>query len=195
LQWARAGLECYGVDLTDAAIEVTTQRFAAEGLTSVLQRVDAETLPFPDGHFDMVYSWGVIHHSDEPQRIVAEIRRVLKPDGEFIGMFYGRYSPTVLRLWLVNALARARPWRTLSDVVWHHMENSVRRRVAPHGEYRNEGIYRPRTQEAVPGLPPRRVRAGGYCVRQALVARLSKPVFPQSLGVVCHGKGSKVRVG
>src|SRR5262245_45517619 len=86
LQWARAGCECFGVDLTDAAIAVTRKRLQTYGLDLRLQRVDAESLPFDDGTFDIVYSWGVIHHSERPEQIAREIHRVLKPGGSFIGM-------------------------------------------------------------------------------------------------------------
>lgn len=123
LQWARAGCDCYGVDLTDAGIETTRDRLACYGLQSRLQRVDAETLPFDDGFFDLVYSWGVIHHSAEPGKIVAEIARVLSPGGTFIGMLYGRHSATAFLLWLRHALVKGRPWRTPSDVIWHHVES------------------------------------------------------------------------
>lgn len=123
LQWARAGCECYGVDLTDAGIATTRERLALYGLHSNLQRVDAETLPFDDGFFDLVYSWGVIHHSAHPDQIVAEIARVLRPGGTFIGMLYGRHSMTALLLWLRHALVVGRPWRTPSDVIWNHVES------------------------------------------------------------------------
>jgi SAM-dependent methyltransferase len=123
LQWARAGCDCYGVDLTDAGIETTRERLALYGLHSTLRRVDAETLPFDDGYFDLVYSWGVIHHSAHPERIVAEITRVLRPGGTFIGMLYGRRSVTALLLWLRRAAMVGRPWRTPSDVIWHHVES------------------------------------------------------------------------
>lgn len=123
LQWARAGLDCHGVDLTDSAIKTAGARLQEYGFNSNLQRVDAETLPFPDGHFDLVYSWGVIHHSERPEAIVAEVRRVLKPGGVFIGMIYGRYSPVVFKLWVRYALLTGRPWRSFADVVWHHEES------------------------------------------------------------------------
>jgi ubiquinone/menaquinone biosynthesis C-methylase UbiE len=123
LQWARAGCECHGVDLTDAAIELTRERLALYGLRSHLQRVDAEHLPFADGDFDLVYSWGVIHHSERPDRIVAEIARVLKPGGTFIGMLYNRRSVTAWLLWARRALVVGRPWRTPADVIWHHVES------------------------------------------------------------------------
>ena len=123
LQWARAGLDCYGVDLTDEAIETTQRRLDIYGLSSNLQRIDAETLPFEDGSFDLVYSWGVIHHSEHPEKIIAEIHRVLKKGGSFIGMMYGRYSLFSLKLWVTYALLKGKPWRSFANVIWNHMES------------------------------------------------------------------------
>jgi ubiquinone/menaquinone biosynthesis C-methylase UbiE len=123
LQWARAGAECYGVDLTDAAIEATRQRLALYGLSSQLQRTDAEHLPFEDNTFDIVYSWGVIHHSERPQAIIAEIHRVLKQGGTFNGMMYHRPSLVSWELWLKYGLLRGKPFRSLKDVIWNHMES------------------------------------------------------------------------
>jgi ubiquinone/menaquinone biosynthesis C-methylase UbiE len=123
LQWVRAGAECYGVDMTDMAIETTRAHLAMYGLTSNLQRMNAEKLPFDDGVFDLVYSWGVIHHSENPEAIIDEIRRVLKPGGLFIGMMYSRHSVVTMKLWIKYGLFRAKPWRSFKDVVWHHMES------------------------------------------------------------------------
>jgi 2-polyprenyl-3-methyl-5-hydroxy-6-metoxy-1,4-benzoquinol methylase len=83
---ASAGELCHGVDLTGAAIETTCAHLAAYGLSSDLRRIDAETLPFPDVSFDVVYSWGVIHHAERSERIIVEIRRFLRPGGVFLGM-------------------------------------------------------------------------------------------------------------
>lgn len=123
LQWVRAGAECYGVDLTDTAIKTTSQHLALYGLQSHLQRIDAEELPFESNTFDVVYSWGVIHHSEHPERITREILRILKPGGVFIGMLYHRRSMVVIKLWIKYALFKGRPWRTFANLVWHHMES------------------------------------------------------------------------
>jgi len=124
LQWARVGAECHGLDLTAAAIATTRAHLSLYGFSSDLRRWDAENdLPFSTDTFDVVYSWGVIHHSKNPARIVANILRVLKPGGLFIGMIYGRRSAVVFKLWLKHALFKGRPWRRLSDVVWNHMES------------------------------------------------------------------------
>ena len=123
LQWARAGAQCFGVDLTQAAIDTTRARFAMYGFTSELQRLDAEELPFPDASFDIVYSWGVIHHSEKPEVIIKEILRVLKPGGHFVGMLYGRRSPLVFKFWVKHALLKGRPWKSFADVVWDKVES------------------------------------------------------------------------
>jgi ubiquinone/menaquinone biosynthesis C-methylase UbiE len=123
LQWARAETELYGVDLTEAAITVTKDRLSTYGLSSNLQSIDAESLPFNNEYFDVVYSWGVIHHSGNPEKIISEIHRVLKPGGQFICMLYNRISLTTLRVWFKHALLKGRPWRTLNDVLFNHVES------------------------------------------------------------------------
>jgi ubiquinone/menaquinone biosynthesis C-methylase UbiE len=124
LQWARAGAECFGVDLTDAAIETTRSHLSVHGLSSHLQRTDAESLPFPDKFFETIYSWGVIHHAEHPARIVEEIHRVLAPGGTFIGMMYGRHSLKVFKHWIWYALMRGKPWLSFKNVIANHVESA-----------------------------------------------------------------------
>src|SRR5262249_20415652 len=66
---------------------------------------------------------GVTHHSEKPECIVAEIHRVLRPGGLFLGMMYNRHSYAAFKWWVKYALLRGRPWRSLADVMWHHMES------------------------------------------------------------------------
>ena len=87
-RFARAGAKLHGIDLTPHAVEVTQRRLAMQGLSSDLCVGDAEALPFPDGSFDVVYSWGVIHHSPNTAQAAREILRVLKPGGSFRVMVY-----------------------------------------------------------------------------------------------------------
>lgn len=123
LQWARAGAICHGVDITDAAVALTKEHLGLHGFQSDLRVSDAETLPFPDESFDIVYSWGVIHHAESPARIVDEVFRVLRPGGVFVGMVYARHSVVALKLWIRHGLLKLRPLRSLRDVIWHHMES------------------------------------------------------------------------
>ncbi|MGE3715847.1 MAG: class I SAM-dependent methyltransferase [Simkaniaceae bacterium] len=123
LQWARAGAECFGVDLTEAAIKTNQKRLEAYHLSSQLKRLDGEKLPYEDQSFDVVYSWGVIHHSENPQLINNEIYRELKKGGIFMGMLYGRRSLKTLKLWVKYALFAGKPWRSFKDVIWNHVES------------------------------------------------------------------------
>src|SRR5438309_4220848 len=91
-QFAQAGADYTGVDLTDAAIELARKRFELSGLPGNFQVADAENLEFPDESFDVVYSHGVLHHTPDTARAVREIHRVLKPGGRAIVMLYHRGS-------------------------------------------------------------------------------------------------------
>ena len=74
MQWVRAGAKAYGVDLTEEAVEHAKKRLDAYGLSAEEVRVaDAENLPYPDNTFDLVYSWGVIHHTPDTIKALEEI--------------------------------------------------------------------------------------------------------------------------
>jgi ubiquinone/menaquinone biosynthesis C-methylase UbiE len=123
VQFARAGAEATGVDLTDAAIAAVGDRLALEGLEADLRVADAEELPFPDEEFDLVYSWGVLHHTPGTERALAEVRRVLKPGGEARIMLYSRRSWVALGVWLRYGLLLGRPWRTPAELLATRMES------------------------------------------------------------------------
>jgi SAM-dependent methyltransferase len=76
VQFVRAGADATGVDLTEAAVDAARARLALEGLVAHVQVADAEQLPFDDASFDLVYSYGVLHHTPDTARAIAEVRRV-----------------------------------------------------------------------------------------------------------------------
>jgi ubiquinone/menaquinone biosynthesis C-methylase UbiE len=122
--WARSGpKKLCGIDFTQRAVEFTTKRFAIEELNSVLQRGDAECLPFADKSFDLVYSWGVLHHSPDTARCVAEVARVLRPGGIARIMIYHKWSLVGMMLWCRYALLSGQPLRRLDDIYFHHLES------------------------------------------------------------------------
>jgi ubiquinone/menaquinone biosynthesis C-methylase UbiE len=55
------------------------QWLASFGLASKLAVGNAETLDFPDKQFDLVYSWGVLHHTPDAPQAISEVWHVLKP--------------------------------------------------------------------------------------------------------------------
>jgi SAM-dependent methyltransferase len=100
---AAAGARLSAVDLTPTAVELTKRRLELAGLEADVREADAESLPFADASFDFVWSWGVIHHSESTERVVAEIARVLRPGGTLAFMVYHRTSIT---FWLNYVLYR-----------------------------------------------------------------------------------------
>src|SRR5216117_2434370 len=91
-QFAKAGADYTGVDLTDAAVELAGRHFELLGLHGDFRTADAEDLDFADNTFDLVYSHGVLHHTPDTAGAVREIHRVLKPGGRAMVMLYHRGS-------------------------------------------------------------------------------------------------------
>lgn len=89
---SEAGCNLTCIDITNRAVDNTRRRLALCGLPGDVCRMDAEEMNFHDGEFDFVWSWGVIHHSAHPERILQHVYRVLKPGGEFRFMVYHRHA-------------------------------------------------------------------------------------------------------
>ena len=102
-QFARHGAIVTDVDLSQGHLQIAQENFRLRGLTGRFVHHDAESLPFDDGSFDLVYSNGVLHHTPNTAQAVAEILRVLKPGGRVIVMVYAENS--------------LQYWRNL---VWHY---------------------------------------------------------------------------
>jgi SAM-dependent methyltransferase len=79
-----------GIDLTGFAVKSTSERMRCFELNARILRMDAEQMEFDDNSFDFIWTWGVIHHSSNTRRILEEMHRVLKPEGEAIVMVYHR---------------------------------------------------------------------------------------------------------
>jgi ubiquinone/menaquinone biosynthesis C-methylase UbiE len=124
LEWARSGPHYLaGIDLTPRAVDWTARRLAGHGLTSDLREADAERLPFPGGSFDIVYSWGVLHHSPDTARAFREAHRVLRPGGTLRAMIYHRPSIVGALLWARYGLASGHPTRSLRELYARHLES------------------------------------------------------------------------
>jgi ubiquinone/menaquinone biosynthesis C-methylase UbiE len=87
-QWAKGSAEYTGVDLTEKAVSVARKRFEIYGYQGESQTADAEDLPFESESFDIVYSFGVLHHTPDTQKAINEVHRVLKPGGRAFIMLY-----------------------------------------------------------------------------------------------------------
>ncbi len=123
VKWLRGGARAIGVDLTAKATALTREHCLLEGVVPALSRTDCEALPFLGDAFDVAYSYGVIHHSPDTRKAVAEIHRVLKPGGVARVMVYHAPSITGVVLWIVHCLLKLRPWRSPRWAVANHLES------------------------------------------------------------------------
>lgn len=77
----------FGVDLSNAVREaarvIKSEKF-------VPLQASADNLPLKDCSFDFVYCWGVLHHTQNPEKTLAELWRVLKPGGVLAIWVYKR---------------------------------------------------------------------------------------------------------
>jgi len=91
-QFAQAGANYTGIDLTQAAVDLARRRFEISNLPGTFRVADAERLDFPNESFDLVYSHGVLHHTPDTRAAVREVHRVLRPGGRAVVMLYHRDS-------------------------------------------------------------------------------------------------------
>jgi ubiquinone/menaquinone biosynthesis C-methylase UbiE len=94
VNFARSGADYTGIELSKASLDLTRQRFEIYGLNGRLILCNAEQLSqqVECNYYDLVYSFGVIHHSPNQRAIVDEIRKVIRNDGEFRCMLYAKNS-------------------------------------------------------------------------------------------------------
>ena len=100
--FARAGADYTGVDLSIESINLAKKRFEIFELTGKFYEWNAEELDklFISGEsFDLIYSFGVIHHAPSPSRIVAHLPKLLTDDGEVRVMLYAKDS---WKNWLIE---------------------------------------------------------------------------------------------
>ena len=124
LQWVRSGAKAYGTDLTPEAVAHVEHRLSLYGLTAEEVRIaDAEDLPYPDNYFDLIYSFGVIHHAPNTIRALEEIIRCTRSGGIIKIMVYNRASLNAFYYYLKFGLLAGRPLRSFSNILYHHMES------------------------------------------------------------------------
>jgi ubiquinone/menaquinone biosynthesis C-methylase UbiE len=92
VQFAKGGADVSGIDITQRHLDLTARNFKVRGMRANLQYAAAAAIPFESDSFDVVYSFGVLHCTDNTVRSISECHRVLKPGGELILAMYYTYS-------------------------------------------------------------------------------------------------------
>lgn len=111
VNFARNGANLTIVELSSESLAITKKRLELEHLRANLINGNAEELNEllpPEKKFDLIYSFGVIHHTPHPERVVEAITKRLKPDGELRIMIYARHSWKVL--WVYARYSWREPW-------------------------------------------------------------------------------------
>lgn len=125
INFARNGAYVTAVELSDKSLGIAKQRAGVYGLGNQIKFYcgSAEELDrfVPVEPYDLIYSFGVIHHTPHPERIIDQIRNYTHPGSTIKIMVYHRYSWKVL--WILLTYGKARCWR-LKELVVRYSEKA-----------------------------------------------------------------------
>ncbi len=141
INFARAGAKVFALDLSDESLELAKRRAQVYGLSGKITfyQANAEELSsvVPVEPYDLVYSFGVIHHTPHPERVIEQIKYFVKSGSTVKIMVYNRYSWKVLWIllvygkgafWKLNELiAKYSEAQTGSPVTYAYSKKSIRK--------------------------------------------------------------------
>ena len=122
--FARAGARVTAVDLSEKSLELARRRAEVFGLADRIdfRAADAERLSeeIPPEPYDLIYSFGVIHHTPNPERVAEQVHRhFVHAESEFKLMVYNRRSWKVF--WILLAEGKGAFWK-LDELVARNSE-------------------------------------------------------------------------
>jgi SAM-dependent methyltransferase len=157
IEFARTGANVTALDVSERSINIAHRRADAEDVWDRILFINdnAERPGLLFFHeYDLVYSFGVIHHTPNPEAILKNVRWLLRPGGEFRLMVYNRLSWKVF--WILATYGRGRFWR------WREL-------VARHSEAQNGcPITRTYTKSSIRKL----LESNGFSVEDISVAHI-----------------------
>jgi ubiquinone/menaquinone biosynthesis C-methylase UbiE len=116
MSFAKNGADVTGLDLTPKHIELAKKLFELSGMPAKFILGDAENMEIPAASIDVVYSFGVLHHTPNIEKAVAEIHRVLKPGGlAVIGLYHKNSWHYWFNLILIHGIFQRKLFRMSVD--------------------------------------------------------------------------------
>jgi ubiquinone/menaquinone biosynthesis C-methylase UbiE len=111
INFARAGAHLSVVDISENSLELCRKRFEVFGLDARFYCGNAEQLStfVPVEQYDLVYSFGVIHHTPQPGAVFKELRQYCGPETELRIMLYSKWSWKVA--WIIATYGKGAFWR------------------------------------------------------------------------------------
>lgn len=121
INFARAGAIVTAVDVSDKSLYIAQQRLAENKLRVTFKRADAEQLDehVPAEDYDLIYAFGSIHHSPDPEKIINRLYWYSKRGTTVKIMVYNRRSWKVL--WVLLKYGKGRFWK-LPELVAKYSE-------------------------------------------------------------------------
>lgn len=94
VNFARAGVKYVGIELSEKSLDIAIQRFILFNLEGTFYHGNAEDLIsiVPVQEYDLIYSFGVIHHTPHPEKIISSVKSYMGKDSEFRLMLYAKNS-------------------------------------------------------------------------------------------------------
>jgi SAM-dependent methyltransferase len=87
LHFAMRGFEAHGLEISEHALGVASQRFAAAGMSADLRLIEpGAALPYPEGYFDVTYAWQVLYYANLATwfATIERIDRAIRPGGRVL---------------------------------------------------------------------------------------------------------------
>lgn len=111
INFARAGADLTVVELSEKSLELCKKRFEVYNLNARFYLGSAEELSsfVPVEPYDLIYSFGVIHHTPNPERVFNEITKYCKPETEIRIMLYSKWSWKVF--WIIMKYGKGAFWK------------------------------------------------------------------------------------
>ncbi|ADJ26040.1 Methyltransferase type 11 [Dehalogenimonas lykanthroporepellens BL-DC-9] len=115
----RQNFELFGIDISSEMLRYAEKFKIKHRFDAVLRQEDMRSLDFPDNYFDFAIAVASLHHLDSPEsrrQALAEIHRVVRPDGEIFLTVWNACQP---RFWFSRRDTRI-PWKTGDKTVFRY---------------------------------------------------------------------------
>lgn len=93
--FTQRGAECVATDYSPGMVEKASKLAVANGVEIEARTMNAAEIDFPDNSFDIVYAANLLHHLPEPEVVIREMHRVLKPGGKACFWDPLRHNPVI----------------------------------------------------------------------------------------------------
>ena len=153
MRFARAGADITAVDVSERSLAIAAERarvFELKNIRFLCANAEELSEVLAPTDFDLIYSFGVLHHTPFPSRALRELRKYLAPDGTLKMMVYHRRSWKVLGIllrdgwgafWKLDQLiARSSEAQTGCPVTYSYSRRGLARLLGETG-YRVDGLF------------------------------------------------------